>query len=317
MDAFEHQQRAQSRTSLLLFYYFLSIIITITSVYLIVLFTFLTTKGQRHGWMLWQPQIFAWVFVIIIGIVVGGSVTKMIQLSARGGKGLAARLGGREISARTADAAERKALDVVQGMAATSGVPCPAVFILDHEEGINAFVAGFSASDSVIGITGGCIRQLDQDELQGVVAHEFSHILYGDMRLNLKLLGLLNGILVIAIIGLKTLRDGTQNKFLFILGFLLVVVGYIGVFFGTLIKAAVSRQREFHADASAVQLTGSTGGIAGALKKIGHVERRSLLAAPGAHECSHMFFLKATSGWMAGLFSTHPPVEERIRRIGT
>jgi hypothetical protein len=195
---------------------------------------------------------------------------------------------------------------------------------MTEEQGLNAFAAGFSPSDAVIGVTRGCAEQLTRDELQGVIAHEFSHILNGDMRLNLRLIGVLHGILLMGLIGRELLRiasysGGQRSRSdkdnsglpLLAIGLIFMVVGFIGLFFGNLIKAAVSRQREFLADASAVQFTRNPEGIAGALKRIGAAVFGSKLESPRAAEASHMFFAEGLSS----MFATHPPLDERIRRL--
>jgi Zn-dependent protease with chaperone function len=217
-------------------------------------------------------------------------------------------------------------LNVVEEMALASGTPTPPVYLMDREDGINAFAAGFSPNDAVIGVTRGTATRLDRDELQGVIAHEFSHILNGDMRLNLRLMGLLHGILIIGMLGYFILRmsffsqgrrrsrDGKDGVPIVVIGAGLAVIGFAGTFFGNLIKAAVSRQREFLADASAVQFTRHPDGIAGALKKIGGFAQGSSIENPNAPIASHMFFGRATSGFNA-MFATHPPLAERIRRV--
>lgn len=198
---------------------------------------------------------------------------------------------------------------------------------MDDEKGINAFAAGFSPDDAVIGVTRGSVEQLDRDQLQGVMAHEFSHILNGDMRLNIRLIGVVHGIMVIGLVGWFVLRSAMfQPRYrsrrkegsplpLLGLGLALIVIGYLGVFFGNLIKAAVSRQREYLADAAAVQFTRHAGGIAGALKKIGGFAAGSRIGSPHGHEISHMFFSHGFSSALNALWSTHPPLAERIRRI--
>jgi len=211
----------------------------------------------------------------------------------------------------------------VEEMALASGVPVPPVFLLNEEKGVNAFAAGFSPSDAVVGITRGCAEQLSRDQLQGVVAHEFSHILNGDMRLNLRLIGVLHGILVMGLVGRELLRlagrgggRSRSNKdsgmaYLLLIGLAFMVVGFVGLFFGNLIKAAVSRQREYLADASAVQFTRNPGGIAGALKRIGAALFGSKLLSPRAAEASHMYFAEG----LTSMFATHPPLDDRIRRL--
>ena len=231
--------------------------------------------------------------------------------------------------ARRTDLDERKILNVVEEMAIASGTPVPPVYLMENEEGINAFAAGFTPGDAVIGVTRGCIRTLTRDELQGVIAHEFSHILNGDMRLNIRLIGVLYGILLISMTGWLIFRSTAYNTGFNtrrddddrrggnpwpLVGLALYILGYVGVLFGNLIKAAVSRQREFLADASAVQFTRNPDGIAGALKKIGALSEGSKIQAPEAQETSHLFFGEAT-GHIFGFMATHPPLAERIRRI--
>jgi Zn-dependent protease with chaperone function len=232
-------------------------------------------------------------------------------------------MGGHPLAPQTTDPDERKILNVVEEMAIASGTPVPPVYLLEHEDGINAFAAGYTPGDAVIGVTRGCIQNLNRDELQGVIAHEFSHILNGDMRLNIRLIGVLYGILLISMTGwiiFRSTANGSSDSERRgvnpwpLAGLALYVLGYVGVFFGNLIKAAVSRQREFLADASAVQFTRNPDGIAGALKKIGALAEGARVRAPEAQEASHLFFGEAV-GHLLGIFATHPPLVERIRRI--
>ena len=275
------------------------------------------------------PPAFPWEIPLVAGIAAlaligGGSLYKTAQL-AGGGTSVAERLNGRRVFPNSLDPTERRLLNVVEEMALASGVPVPPVFMLTNEKGINAFAAGFSSSDAVIAVTRGTAKQLTREQLQGVVAHEFSHILNGDMRLNLRLIGVLHGILLLGLVGRELFRiagysGGSRNDrsgrnngvmYLFLIGLAMMIVGLLGSFFGNMIKAAVSRQREFLADASAVQFTRDPGGIAGALKRIGAAVFGSKLENPRAAEISHMYFAEGVSA----LFSTHPPLVERIRRI--
>jgi Zn-dependent protease with chaperone function len=249
---------------------------------------------------------------------------KMMVLSG-GGKVVAESLGGQLIPRNTEEPNQRKLLNVVDEMAIASGTPAPPVYLLANEPGINAFAAGFSPRDAVLGITQGAIEQLSRDQLQGVIAHEFSHIFNGDMRLNIRLMGALNGILILGILGYYLMysasfsgrrRDnGNSGAAILALAVGLMVIGYAGTFFGGLIKAAVSRQREYLADASAVQFTRNPSGIAGALKRIGGLKSGSLVLNPGAPEVSHAFFAKGVTGFAQWLSSTHPPLAKRILRI--
>ncbi len=265
----------------------------------------------------------------VIGVVIVASVFRHLSLS-QGGRAIAESLGGRQLPPNSKNRDERRVLNVVEEMAIASGLPVPPVYVID-EDGINAFAAGYSPDDAVIGVTRGTLEMLDRDELQGVIGHEFSHILNGDMRLNIRLMSVLFGILVIGIIGRSLLISRPRRGFsqssssrrgggaaqVAILGIALLMVGYIGTFFGNLIKAAVSRQREFLADASAVQFTRNPAGLAGALRKIGSLSATSKVRDGRAEEMSHMFF-GPVGGGRSQLFSglaTHPPLADRIRAV--
>src|SRR4051812_5846134 len=280
-------------------------------------------RGDRYGRKSfpWEPTIMSGVAAL--GLIAGGSLFKIAQLSG-GGTVVAERLGGRRVYPNSTDLTERRLLNVVEEMALASGVPVPAVFLLSDEMGINAFAAGHTPSDCVIGVTRGCAQQLTRDQLQGVVAHEFSHILNGDMRLDLRLMGVLYGILLMGLTGRELLRWGAYGGgrssdsrrdngglYLLAVGLTFMIVVFLGMLFGNLIKAAVSRQREFLADASAVQFTRNPEGIAGALKRIGAAVFGSKLIGPRAAEASHMYFAEG----VASLFATHPPLDQRIRRV--
>jgi Zn-dependent protease with chaperone function len=330
MDFFQNQDEARRRTWLLLFYFALAVLAMIVGLYAI-LFAVLGGVDQvtrTGGSGLWKPQLLLVSAAAVCGVVFLGMLYKTFELRG-GGETLAVSLGGRRLNPDTIDLRERRLLNVVEEMALASGVPVPPVFVMDHEEGINAFAAGFTPGDAVIGVNRGTLEFLSRDELQGVIAHEFSHILNGDMRLNLRLIGLLHGILLLAIIGYYMARFGgssnsssrsrDSNKSgggqIVLIGLGLFVLGYAGLFFARLIKAAVSRQREYLADASAVQFTRNPDGIGGALKKIGGVAGGSILTTAEAESASHMFFGNAIRGlWFPG-FATHPPLVERIRRI--
>lgn len=342
-DFFAQQDAARRRTGLLIFYFFLATLLIIVAVYSVVAATGVFARSQQspHGQTpspsarpqpppLWDPVLFGWVSLGTLAVIFGGSAYKTAELNF-GGESVARMLGGRRVNPDSADPDERKLLNVVEEMAIASGSPVPTVYVLDNESAINAFAAGFTPGDAVIGVTRGAIELLTRDELQGVMAHEFSHIFNGDMRLNIRLIGILHGILLIALIGYVLIRtalassgnrsrsrnskDGGGALALVAIGAALVAIGYIGVFFGRLIKSAVSRQREFLADASAVQFTRNPDGIAGALKKIGGLSRGSRIADAHAEEASHMFFGNAVGFLPLKLLSTHPPLEVRIKRI--
>jgi Zn-dependent protease with chaperone function len=268
---------------------------------------------------------------ITLALISGGTLFKVAQLRG-GGHVVAESLNGRRVYPDTTDPVERRLLNVVEEMALASGVPVPPVFMLDDEPGINAFAAGYSPSDAVVAVTRGCAEQLKRDELQGVVAHEFSHILNGDMRINIRMIGLLFGLLLIGLMGRMIVRSmmhsgssrrssrnskdsGNSALYFLAIGAALMVLGYLGTLIGNLIKAAVSRQREYLADASAVQFTRNPDGLAGALKRIGGAVFGSKLQAANAAEASHMYFAKGVFEGFTGLTATHPPLEERIRRL--
>jgi len=241
-----------------------------------------------------------------------------------GGRGVALAFGGRELGDSVEDPRERVLLNVVEEMAIASGMPRPPVFVLD-EDGINAFAAGYSPDDAAVAVTRGALEQLSRDELQGVIGHEFSHILNGDMRLNLRLIALLHGLLLIGLTGATILRllgrmrsrrsDGRVLAVLLLIGLALMIIGYAGVFLGSLIRAAISRQREYLADAASVQFTRNPLGIAGALRHIADKAGVSLVAHERTEEAAHLFFCRAVKPSFFSLFASHPPLEERIRRL--
>ena len=333
MNFFAQQERARTKTTWLVTFLVAAVVslIAITSLAVAVFVYILqngsnsysasqaiNTSAAEHIRALLTLELVGTVGAIVLIVVIGSSLFKLMQLS-RGGKEVALALGGRLLNTDTRDADERKILNVVEEMAIASGNPVPSVYLLE-EPGINAFAAGFGRRDAVIGITRGCISQLSRDELQGVIAHEFSHIHFGDMQLNMRLIALLHGILVIGLIGYFLLRSSGASRrknagAQLGLGLALVIIGYCGTFFGNIIKAAVSRQREFLADASAVQFTRNPDGIAGALKKIGGSINGSTLENSHASEYSHLYFSNGVNRALASVLATHPPLEERIKRI--
>jgi len=321
MDFFEHQDKARKNTKLLVVYFVIAVACIIASVYIASLLIFYGVQSQQQAGdparelVLWDPWLFFKVALGTLGVVVIGSLYKTAVLG-KGGSAVAESLGGRLVDSNTTHPDERKLRNVIEEMAIASGVPVPKIYVLDDEEGINAFAAGHSPSDAAIGVTRGCMTLLSRDELQGVIGHEFSHILNGDMRLNLRLMGVVFGIVCLAVIGRILLysrsRDRDKNPMM-LLGLALIIIGAIGVFFGRLIQAALSRQREFLADASSVQFTRNPAGLSGALQKIGGVG--SQLESPHTAEASHMFFGNGLSKPFLGMLATHPPLDERIRAI--
>ena len=310
MDFFASQDVARRKTSLLLLYFSLAVFFIIVAIYLAFTFLFIYQQGgtgQFDPNRFWNPDLFVGVVIGTVIVVGCGSLYKISVLRS-GGARVAEMLGGRLIPAGSKDFLQKRLLNIVEEMAIASGVPVPPVYLLESEKGINAFAAGFTKDDAVIGITRGALETLDRNELQGVVAHEFSHILNGDMWLDLKLVGFLHGILLIALIGRSILRGSSRSRNsknsggAVLFGLVLLILGYLGVLFGRLIKSSVSRQREYLADASAVQFTRNPGGLAGALKKIGGLASGSLIEHNKAEEISHMFFSNGLEGGWSSLF---------------
>jgi Zn-dependent protease with chaperone function len=318
MDFFERQDKARRKTKLLVFYFIVAICLLILASYAAVFAIFgrkeVIDSFGESSFSLWQPDLFLWSTLgtlIVIGI---GSAFKTAELS-KGGSAVAQMLDGRLINSNATEANERKLLNVVEEMAIASGIPVPQVYLLENEAGINAFAAGHSTGDAAIGVTRGGMQMLSRDQLQGVIGHEFSHILNGDMRLNLRLMGLIFGILCLTVIGRVLIQTRGKKNPLPLLGLALIVIGFVGVFFGRLIQAAVSRQREFLADAASVQFTRNPDGLAGALKKIGGLDSGSKLESAHAQEASHLFFANGLRSSISGAMATHPPLEERIRAL--
>ena len=327
MDFFGAQDLARRRAGwlLLLFAIGATGLVVFTSLLLMFvlgLFGNVTAADPTGTLMNFDGHAFAGFAALVTVVIVTGSLYKILVLS-RGGGAVAEALGGRLIAPDTDDPAARRVLNLVEEMAIASGTLVPSVYVLEGEAGINAFAAGLTPANAVIGLTQGAVDGLSRDQLQGVIAHEFSHILNGDMRLNIRLAGLLHGILLIGLIGRGLVQAGGhgagrrgRDSFAFILmGAGLVATGSFGTLFANLIKAAVSRQREFLADAAAVQFTRNPQGIAGALKRIGAASLQGLLVHPRAPEMSHAYFNQGVSSFIGRLAATHPPLETRIRRL--
>lgn len=308
MNFFEHQANARRASARLVFLFVLAVIGIVIAV-------------DLAAWLVAPSwRMLAFTSGVTVATILFGSLYRIASLGG-GGESVAQQMGGTLVPADTTDLSLRRLRNVVEEIAIASGVPVPKLYVLEEEAGINAFAAGFSPSDAVVAVTRGALERLNRDELQGVIAHEFSHILNGDMRLNVRLIGVLFGILMIGLIGRKVLQygrfGGGRNRnggAILIAALVAMVVGYVGLFFGRMIKAGVSRSRERLADASAVQFTRQTAGLAGALKKIAGVEEGSRLNRRGdAEEVSHMLFGDGLG--FSGLFATHPPLLERIRAL--
>ncbi len=325
MNFFEHQDRARKQSRRLIVAFVLAVLGIVAAIDLILLVVLGVTETQPGE----APVTLTGLVAANIHLLMGGAVASIAVIglaslfktaSLRSGGGQVARqLGGTLVESDTRDAKRRQLRNVVEEIALASGVPVPEIYVLEQESGINAFAAGFAPADAAVAVTRGAMEKLSRSELQGVIAHEFSHILNGDMRINIRLMGALFGILLLALIGRRVLihshlagRSRDKNgAVILLLAFGLMAVGYVGLFFGRWIKAAVSRQREYLADASAVQFTRDPEGIGGALKKIAVYSQGSYLDAD-TEEISHMLF---GDGRKMMLFSTHPPLLDRIRRV--
>ncbi|MEM8783635.1 MAG: M48 family metallopeptidase [Planctomycetota bacterium] len=349
MNFYEHQDRARRNTGRLIALFFGAIFGITLLVWGLAVVVLLVAGNSDEARLVtgegglgvddfpWLTS-FAGTFLGVGTLIGGASLFKVAQLRGGGGKMVAESLGGAPISPDTTDPDERKVLNVVEEMAIASGLPVPPVYLMDRERGINAFAAGYRPENAVIGVTRGCVESLTRDELQGVMAHEFAHILNGDMRINIKLMGTIFGILILTVIGRMIMnsafyagsvrsssRESAGGRIaILLIGLGLLVIGFVGVLFGRLIQAAVSRQREFLADASAVQFTRNPDGIGNALRRIGGAvyglnegtvgPRGSELKSAHAEEAAHIFFGNAVKS-LSGAFATHPPLEQRIARV--
>jgi Zn-dependent protease with chaperone function len=320
MNFFEHQENARRAGKRLIVLFVLAVMAVVVAVNFVGAFLYLGFLGAPlpNGFFLTNT-------LVTVGLIGGGTWLETQRL-ASGGEAVARMVGARAVDPSTGDLLERRLVNVVEEMAIASGVSVPRVYLMNDEPGINAFAAGHSVNDAIIAVTRGTLTRLTRDELQGVVAHEFSHILNGDMRLNVRLIGVLFGLTMLATFGrfLMEMSRGSRDSkggasALVLAGLALFVIGYIGVFFGRLIKAGVSRSREFLADASAVQFTRNPDGIGGALRKIGGLaegrDPGSAIRHPHAETLSHLFLGAARRNFASGWLATHPPLQERIQRI--
>lgn len=324
MNFFEYQDQARRNTFRLLIAFTLAVVVLTGALYGICMVgvhaTLLWNAAHRGnvtrlvnvGW--WYPQVLGATALGTLTLLAFGAWIKTRELG--GGASVALSVGGRWIPSDTQDPAERRLVNIVEEMAIASGVRVPTIFLLDKESGINAFAAGYQPNDAAIAVTAGAMQLLAREELQGVIAHEFSHILNGDMRLGVRMIGILYGFVMIqglgrVLIEARTSRRGNAN-IVALLGLALLIVGALGVMLARVIKAAVSRQREYLADASAVQFTRSLG-LAMALKKIGGYKEGARVRAIAAEHVSHLFFAHALRPSL--LLETHPPLTERIKRM--
>lgn len=331
MNYFEAQDRSRKTTRQLVLAMLLAVVCVATSVAVIVtiaLWSATATSSITAGigladWLSANPQVPLWATFYTAGFIGLASLYRVIRLRQGGGH-VARELGGTLVDGGQTDPLRRRLRNVVEEISIASGVPVPEIYVLEHEPSINAFAAGFSPDDAAVAVTRGTLEYLNRDELQGVIAHEFSHILNGDMRLNIRLMGPLFGVLAIGLLGrmvLRSVRLGARRSsrnnavpVVMVLGVGLTAVGFVGLLAGRLIKAAVSRQREYLADASAVQFTRQRDGIAGALKKIGGLQAGSALQNTDSEEVSHMLFASGFAS-ISSWFATHPPLLKRIQAI--
>ncbi|MBX3419104.1 MAG: M48 family metallopeptidase [Pirellulaceae bacterium] len=329
MDFFASQELARRNTFRLVVLLIISVVCIIGSIFALVLLGLNIANPAKH--ILEDPwaigQILLMTSAAVIVVVGSGMLLKFAELS-KGGKVIADLVGGRRLLPNSTHPAERRLLNIVEEMALAAGMPVPPVYVLDNESGINAFAAGQTVNDAIIGVNRGTLEILNRDELQGVIAHEFSHILNGDMRMSLRIIGLLHGIQAIALIGYMLIRSvghtggrssssdkGDPRIFLLVAGLGLLVIGSLGLFFARLIKASISRQREYLADASSVQFTRNPQGIGGALKMIAAHSDHSRVRSENAEALSHMFFADRLGKMAAGLLATHPPLDKRIKHV--
>lgn len=333
MDFFEHQAAARRKTKLLVFYFLCAVVLIVVALNFALwgLFNvtggFSSTSAANGGVPLSQWFSEKWFYYITFGsiaLIFFGSLYRWISLSD-GGKSVARMVNGREILPDTNDRLERRLLNVVEEMSIASGTSVPTVYVMDQEDAINAFVAGIESADTVMVVTRGTLEQLTRQELQGVVAHEFSHIFNADMRINVRLISILAGILILGQAGyfmMRTFRFGGSVRSskesggavvaIIFIGIAVYAIGSIGLFFGRLIKAAISRQREFLADASAIQYARDNEGLAGAFVKI--QRQSSLLQNSHAEETSHMCIAEPIKLSFNSL-ATHPPINKRLEAI--
>jgi Zn-dependent protease with chaperone function len=316
MNFYARQASARQRTRLLVVLFALAVVAIVVFLNLLMLAVLAGTaeegapRGNYGGVM---------VATTLVALAVIGLSSLYKTAALRGGGGVVARsLGGTRIDRSSGEPLQRRLFNVVEEMSIAAGVPVPEIYVLEQEAGINAFAAGHTAANAAVVVTRGALERLNRAELQGVIAHEFSHILNGDMRLSTRLMGLIFGLVVVALIGRLVLRHAPRSSgrkrgglVIVLVALAVMILGHLGIFFGRLIQAAVSRQRERLADASAVQFTREPQGLRGALVKIGGFTAGSKLAATDTEQVAHMLF--ASGGWR--LFATHPPLIERIRAL--
>ncbi len=325
---FENQKHVRSQTKSLIALFIATLTAMIFSFYALATIVFVywgRIFKKTNSFSLLEPgaiinyKLLTFISVVILSIIILGTFYRLIRLRS-GGVGVAKMLGGVLVLPSTQSPNERILLNIVEEMSVASGIPVPQVYVLTLEPTINALAVGTNPSDSVIGVTQGALDLLSREELQGLIGHEFAHIFNGDMKLNLKLIGFISGILVFTTLGrmliekhAKRISSDPKWNPLFFLGWALVVLGFVGVFFSRIIKSIVTPQREFQADEASARFTRNPEALAKVLDKIAQTPSQKLLS-PYAEETSHLMFETPVRN-VGGIFDTHPPLQVRIKRL--
>jgi Zn-dependent protease with chaperone function len=323
VDFFAAQARARQQSRLITLGFVLSVVAVILALDIVVLGTFRLMSAPEDGqalqgslldWSLANPGALLLVSLLVGGFIGVASLTRTLQLRAGGGY-VARSVGGVRVERSTMDPRRRMLHNVVDEMALASGVPAPEVYVLENEDGINAFAAGHTPANAAIAVTRGALLRLNREQLQGVIAHEFSHILNGDMRLSIRLMGLVFGLMAVAIAGRMLMRLGRgsdrSGTAVALLGVGVAIIGQIGFWSGRLLQAWISRKREHLADASAVQFTRNPEGLKQALIRVRAMGENRRFASANMEQVAHMLFAQGGRRMLA----THPPLLERLQAL--
>lgn len=326
MQYFRHQVEARQLSRRLVLLFALGVVCVTVAISAVMLTLAATLSNGLFffrlpdlEWLQQHPANVIATVVLVVGIMAVAVLLKRIELRDGGGA-VARSLGGERISADSSDPLYRRLHNVVEEMAIASGTAVPEVYVLPRESGINAFAAGMTPASAAIAVTRGALELLTRDELQAVVAHEFSHIINNDIRLNFHLIAWLHGLMALSVIARGMLRFAPSNDrgrrgglpAVWIAAFAVMVLGYVGLLFGRLMQAAVARRREMLADASAVQFTRNSEGLRGALLKIAASDAGGQLQEVNTDEVTHLLFFPPAQQW----FATHPPLKGRIAALG-